>query len=680
LRTIIDATIYSPERLDFVGNPIIEQGLEWSKPVLDYRTGTYLNSEQIHDLTADEEALVANLQAIAKNKASAAAKAINVEWKQKKISALIEKYVPAEIAEKQFMVNVEGEKTVLSEEFILHFDDMGTVTVSQVLANLAIYDQKTLADPFEPEKGRRKAKLWSNAPDGVPLINSFGHGGFKYFFPNLSATACKPIIQLVSGNKPFIVDECEKVLSKAGTTYVYAGMLVRLVPISSRAGRDRLTISPVDPVFLVDHLMQHAKFEKYKANLDVWVDADLPQEYTVMLLARKKWNLPKLAGIINTPTLRSDGSILEVSGYDSQTNLFADFDDSQFKRIPVSPTKVDLANAIDTLLEPLKGFSFEHEYDKATAIAAIFTALIRKSIINAPMFLFNSPKMGAGKGLLVDMISILATGSPCAPMSQTANSDEERKRLLAFLLEGASIFCLDNIEKHLESDTLCTVLTMSELKDRILGKTQMISVSTQATFLGTGNGVTVTGDLVRRVLPCNIDPRVENPHERSFDMHLPTYVKTQRSELVHAALTILRAYQAAGKPSQNLIPFGSFEQWSDFVRSALVWAGFDDPCKGLVRWMNVDPVRSDLTNVLESWHSSLGNEAYTVERLVVTAQSVGYSRLENVLLDIAGQHNVINRRALGRWLVRFTNRIEAGYKLELAGHSGTRNKYRVVQP
>ncbi len=44
-----------------------------------------------------------------------------------------------------------------------------------------------------------------------------------------------------------------------------------------------------------------------------------------------------------------------------------------------------------------------------------------------------------------------------------------------------------------------------------------------------------------------------------------------------SALTLLRGYYAAGRPSQGLVPWGSFEAWSDLVRSMVVWAELPDP-------------------------------------------------------------------------------------------------------
>src|SRR5262249_45340501 len=54
-------------------------------------------------------------------------------------------------------------------------------------------------------------------------------------------------------------------------------------------------------------------------------------------------------------------------------------------------------------------------------------------------------------------------------------------------------------------------------------------------------------------------------------------IGSRRGELLGAALTILRAYCVAGRPDQNLTPWGSFDGWSRLVRAAVVWVGLPDP-------------------------------------------------------------------------------------------------------
>jgi hypothetical protein len=54
------------------------------------------------------------------------------------------------------------------------------------------------------------------------------------------------------------------------------------------------------------------------------------------------------------------------------------------------------------------------------------------------------------------------------------------------------------------------------------------------------------------------------------------WCRENHPRLVVAVLTLLRAYMLAGRPSQGLAPWGSFEAWRDLIASAIVWAGGPD--------------------------------------------------------------------------------------------------------
>jgi hypothetical protein len=470
-------------------------------------------------------------------------------------------------------------------------------------------------------------------------------------------------------------------------------MLVRILHDQSTGGDQKnniLTIIAIDALNLTELIMSHAKFIK-KNSKGIWGPSNLPIDYANTLLARGSWPFPKLGGIIYSPTLRVDGSVITKCGYDKKSTLFFDYKSEPFPPIPKNPSHTDAKQAIDQLKVLLKSFPFKSPNDLSTVIAAILTAIVRHTVDNAPLFLFNSPAMGTGKGLLVYIIAYLTTGTQPSVMSQTSDTNEERKRLLSVLLEGDSVICIDNIERHFESESLCSILTMPVFKDRVLGKSKIVSASTQATFLATGNNVTVVGDLTRRVLPCTIDAKVEKPYEREFSVHLPSYIKENRGQLVISALTILRAYHLAGRPQQNLKPFGSFESWSDWIRSAVVWCGLQDPCIGLSLWDQIDPTRAELGAVLESWYAINQTQPSTISDIIKTAKQyiseefrAGESRelyenFYNALFSICEKGGTLNSKMLSHWILKNINRIEYGLKLELAGTSGSRKKYKVTR-
>src|SRR5262249_26629868 len=105
---------------------------------------------------------------------------------------------------------------------------------------------------------------------------------------------------------------------------------------------------------------------------------------------------------------------------------------------------------------------------------------------------------------------------------------------------------------------------------------------------------------IRRVQKCRLDPSMERPEERKFDYVLRDYVMERRTKLVAAALTMMRAYIVAGCPSQDIKPYGGFEEWSTMVRAPLVWLGCDDPCASRDDIEDTDPETDKLANLLDA--------------------------------------------------------------------------------
>ena len=374
------------------------------------------------------------------------------------------------------------------------------------------------------------------------------------------------------------IDAAENLLirySEEFNLYQRSGCLVRVTKIAfvpnekTKIGRstDAVIIKEIDQAYLTILLTKLGCFVKIDKNTGQMIKIDCPERIARYLLAKQEWRLPVLTGIINTPTLRSDGSILDTPGYDKISGMLFIAGSCNFTKIPESPTQEEIQQAKDNLLFVLKDFSFESDVDKSVAISAILTVLIRKSIATAPLFGFTAPKMGSGKSLLADVIGLIGIGKPNSVVAQAESDAEEKKRLMAILIEGDPVICYDNIEKPFGTAALCAVLTQREHKDRILGGTETRTVLTNATFLATGNNLTFIGDTSTRALLCKLDPGVERPEERSFDLNLHQYIPEHRSTLVVSGLIVLRAYHVAGRTKQNIKQFGRFEEWSDFVRS-----------------------------------------------------------------------------------------------------------------
>lgn len=483
----------------------------------------------------------------------------------------------------------------------------------------------------------------------------------------------KPTILVQAGRLHEIVLEAETALLASPGPQVYqrSGSLVRVIRTESLSirGLERpqgaLLISPLDAAYLQGRMTGAATWLKEDARRGDLVACDAPVRIAeVLMSSHGDWKAPALIGTVEAPTLRPDGSILETPGYDASTGLLYDPGETLFTPIPQSPTHDDAQAALRTLLQLVGGFPFVSPSDRSAAIAAMLTALVRKSLPSAPLFTFSAPKMRSGKSLLADVGAMLATGRPCAVLSQAGDPEEERKRLLALLLAGDSVICLDNIEHPLGGAVLCQILTQEAIQDRVLGVSKMATAPTSVTVYATGNNLVVEGDLTSRVVPIVLDPAMERPEERSFPLNLYTYIPRNRGELVKAALTILRAYHAAGRPAQPIRPWGGFDAWSSMVRAALVWVGLPDPAAGRSRAEELDPVRSGLKAFLVAWFDAVGPRGLTLSDLVRESEADGRSALRETLAEICPQKNgTHNVRALGQYLKAYANRIEGGYRL-----------------
>ena len=183
-----------------------------------------------------------------------------------------------------------------------------------------------------------------------------------------------------------------------------------------------------------------------------------------------------------------------------------------------------------------------------------------------------------GKGLLADAIGLIITGRRFSTMTYTNDRAELCKKITTLAMEGERFVLLDNLAGPVGNDIFDAALTTTQWKDRILGGNRQYDGPLNVTWYGTGNNVQLQADTSRRVCHIRLESEEEKPETKSgFKYpHLREHILSQRGPLLSAALTILRAWFAAGKPSQNLPAWGSYEGWS-MIRDVIVFAGLADP-------------------------------------------------------------------------------------------------------
>jgi hypothetical protein len=176
-----------------------------------------------------------------------------------------------------------------------------------------------------------------------------------------------------------------------------------------------------------------------------------------------------------------------------------------------------------------------------------------------------------------------------------------------------------------------------------------VQIENKACIAATGCNISVRSDMARRTLSCFLDPNVERPESREFKHNPFQTVLADRGTYIAAAMTIARAYQAAGEPAVEAKRLASFGAWSRFVQRPLIWLGCADAAKSVEASEAADPEIANLQAVLSAWHEVHGDEELTVKEL---AASIHEALMEAMLEIAPGKDGAldVHRRKL-KWQV-----------------------------
>ena len=431
-------------------------------------------------------------------------------------------------------------------------------------------------------------------------------------------------------------------------------------------------------------------------------DAEMVVErYRVDCLTHRYPRFRILQGLVDAPTLRRDGSLLNSPGYDSASGLYADFDPKDWPPVPPNPTRDDARRALVRLYNIVKETPFAASEHRAAWAATLLTVVARDYAAGCvPLLAVSANVRGAGKGTLADVISEIATGrgaTKWAPVSgrRVDATAEERKRLMAVALSGARLLCIDNIRAGdpLGSPALDAAVTAGDdyeigrIGDRVLGETSETEAPWRCVVIATGNNLVVSGDLDRRGLLCRLQSDLATPETRIF-RHYPKlleHVRKRRPALLTDALTVLIAHKRAveaGEPDTVLSPIGSFGGWSSRIRSAVWWA---DP-EGCDPWEanrelreQALPERAEALAFLVAWHCAFGEQEITTAEIDQRCRENQALAAAVADLDLAPPRGsaAVNTRSLGAWLTAHAGQPGA-YMLHKG--TGARKWFVVAKP
>ncbi|MCO5102428.1 MAG: hypothetical protein M9919_00335 [Burkholderiaceae bacterium] len=692
-RCLVDVSVWQPERLDFAGPSVLVDGVTRAG-VEGVIYGDAMAQFNLR-LLIDSATPSIKKQAHAGLKAARAAVAEKCDtarrnWVADKAPALAQSR-GIKLAQATNVLERAAVHQVLMGDFELTCADGQVVNVAQLLDNPQRWHNTRFADPLDPDADKRVAVarlLNGTRPD----LYSHRHGGMRYELRRQSAR-----VQLGRGMRVDSTDAVLDIFRERSELLDFGTNAIAFVADGKA--------TPVSRDWLVDHAGRVAEFYSVKTERDeegnVTSTREIPEDaptYIANAIIAKHGsrNFRKLTAVTTAPTLRPDGSVLDEPGHDPATGLMYVTSEAYPLTVPSAPTVEQALDALAKLWHPIRLFPFADKVAVGVTLAAMLAACLRPALPTCPATGFDAPAAGTGKTLLAKCIGALATGGDVAVLPPTNEEDECRKRLFAALRGGSKVLLWDNVREPLGNSVIDSFLTSSLFADRVLGVSENVELPNRALFLVSGNNLVLTGDTHRRILLARLDAQIETPFKREFEFDPLAEVCNNRQALVVAALTIVRAYIAAGRPKAAKGRIASFELWDDLVRQPLCWLRermaesgrdmaelpvFVDPAESIDRAASENPETSKLAALLNAWVTTFGTTPTSPAQAIAKANELNgaHSVLFDALDEIAGQNSKLNVRILGRWLERHAGQLCTGLRLVLANKTNGLKRWTVVR-
>lgn len=174
-RQIFDSAVFSPERIIFEAGMICEGAYSQNKPKAFYKDGGYIDCSKLQGIDVAKMDTNIKLEKDKVREKAETSKANFIQTQTNKLMTNGYDKVSAEHAVNKFL---EKQVLPLGHSIVLSSGDI--IQASDIYLYSSKYNNVRCCDPIEPEKGSSKAIIYSNEESGLPLINSFVHGGTKY--------------------------------------------------------------------------------------------------------------------------------------------------------------------------------------------------------------------------------------------------------------------------------------------------------------------------------------------------------------------------------------------------------------------------------------------------------------------------------------------------------------------
>lgn len=674
-------------RLDFIGGAVCLPPLEQRRgqPSVLADGGFIDTRTAIPELTSEEEAAYVALVESAKARAMPEAQAKREAWKAEHVQKAVTHAAGAGAdlegakARAEHTLSAALGGTLLGGWGLIHVDDKGAehpVTVDQVLKDRERWHLCRFLSPLEPDHRGRVADAILYARQPVPVLFDLNDGGVAY------RLAPQPVsFEIRRGGRAQLAADIADHLAQADDLLVSAGTLVLAV-----SGRFAVVDRPMLSYLIGTrcHMVQHGK-DRPNA-------VDVPQELADMARSLLLHRARVVAGRVTMPLIDPAGRVIDRPGLDDDTGIFLDIEPGAWPSPPAEPSRAQVVTALRRLWQPWSAYRWASADDRAAMLAAVLTIPLRPTIDAAPGLFSDAPVQSSGKSKAVGAVAAVAAGRKVAPKPWVSgNEGEVDKWLLAVARSGEPAVVLDNVIGTFQSAALASTMAEGQVTGRLLGQNETLTPAARTLWLASGNNASLDRDMATRWLRARIDTGTESPQALAYRFDPVEAALSDRPGIVQAALTVHRAWHAAGCPRADAIST-RFATWGRTIRHMTLWlaqsgvaaeAGIGelgDPAASILNESAVsDPESDALGLLLYGLSERLGHaEPFNpgeVQRLYQQAENSGDEALCAIRQGLDGlmprARFGVTARAIGAALKNRRDRIVFGMKLKEVPQSGS---------
>jgi hypothetical protein len=398
------------------------------------------------------------------------------------------------------------------------------------------------------------------------------------------------------------------------------------------------------------------------------------------MLSMPEIHLPRLNKIITAPAYYKHPHYNQISlhdkqGYNQYSRIYLDMDMNPPPFVLENPRPEQIEQAKELIEDFLHDFPFAHESDRVNAIGLMLLPFVRDIIKGAtPLHLIEAPVPGSGKNLLLDVLITPGLGKNYKLIAEGRDDDEYRKRITSALCGKVGAIIIDNVAESIASGPLASAITADIWTDRILGKTEDISIQVRTIWIATANNPILSMEIARRTIRIRLSPLVDQPWMREGFRHdnLREYAKTHRAKIAEACLVLCQSWVWAGCPLYKGRPLGGFENWSRVIGGILEYADYE----GFLSMQSELYETADTDNevwrcFVDEWHNIYGSNTVGVSDLFRIADQIeGF--------EMRGKEEAGKRRALGRALKNRRDRVYNGFMIKEAHKMGKLAQWQLI--